>query len=326
MIKFHSFLADDMEDFLVHRKDMGYTYHKLRGFLFMLDDYVKKKHVRLDDMTPGFFLEFRQTITGEPGTANRVFITLRSFFDYLVRMDRLSENPLRDIPPLKVNAYVPFMFSPDQVDALLSVIQKKIRKTEPISFLRDLAYFTALSLMARCGMRISEPLRLKNDHYRPAECTLYIEKTKFNKDRLIPVTRDVACGLDNYLSVRKAVLGENRFPNLLSTQQGPLQKWLMYKTFRQAVKNIGINHPKQTIGNVTFGQPCTHSLRHSFAVNSLRKACGYGRSPENVLPILAAYLGHTDYRYTMKYLKVLDSEHLNAWVNFCIFKRAQEDM
>jgi hypothetical protein len=37
--------------------------------------------------------------------------------------------------------------------------------------------------------------------------------------------------------------------------------------------------------------------------------------------ILAAYMGHTDYSYTIKYLKVLDAEHRNNWVDFCVFNK-----
>ncbi|MBW1799054.1 MAG: hypothetical protein JRJ21_11860 [Deltaproteobacteria bacterium] len=52
-------------------------------------------------------------------------------------------------------------------------------------FLRDLALYMAVLLLARCGMRISEPLKLMRNHYRRDDGTLYIEKTKFKKQRLI---------------------------------------------------------------------------------------------------------------------------------------------
>ena len=51
--------------------------------------------------------------------------------------------------------------------------------------MKDLAVYLAILLLARCGMRISEPVRLLKHHYRQSEQTLYIEKTKFKKDRLI---------------------------------------------------------------------------------------------------------------------------------------------
>ena len=58
-------------------------------------------------------------------------------------------------------------------------------------------------MLARCGMRINEPLRLCRHHYRPDEGSVYIERTKFRKDRLIPLPKAVLVELDNYLAVRK---------------------------------------------------------------------------------------------------------------------------
>jgi hypothetical protein len=45
-----------------------------------------------------------------------------------------------------------------------------------------------------------------------------------------------------------------------------------------------------------------------------------GGSAQNALPILAAYMGHSDYRYTMKYLKVIDAGQRKALVDFSIFR------
>ena len=56
------------------------------------------------------------------------------------------------------------------------------------------------------------------------------------------------------------------------------------------MKNLKLDHLRYQVGNITFGQPTPHSFRHSFAVNTLRLACEKGKSPENVLPILAAYI------------------------------------
>jgi integrase len=177
--------------------------------------------------------------------------------------------------------------------------------------------------MAHCGLRISEPFKIKDAHFHPDEQTLYIEKTKFNKDRLIPIPRDALINLKNFVSLRSTFI--HHAPNLFFAKQGPVSKGLVYKAFHKAVQDIGIDSPRQTIGNICFGQPRPHSLRHSFAVNTLKRACERGRLPENVLPVLAAYMGHTDYRYTMKYLKVLDAAHYGNWVNFCIFKRKEGD-
>lgn len=323
MIEFKSFLAEDMENYLRFRTDAGYTNGKLRWFFKTLDRFVIRRKAVLEDLTPAFLLEYRNGFDMNPASINKTFILLRGFFDYLIRMEKMSENPAANIPGPAENHYIPFVFSPEQVDLLLSAVEKEIRKTRECFFLRDLGVYTSLCLMARCGLRISEPFRLLNSHYKKDEMTLYIEKTKFNKDRLIPVPKKVIPVIDNFISVRDSIIG--RPPDgspLLTVRPGvTASKAVAYQYFHRAVKAAGIYRPRKTVANTTFSDPKPHSLRHSFAVNTLNDVKRRGRCPQNALPVLAAYLGHTDWRYTMNYLKVIDAAQGAALVDFCIKHR-----
>jgi len=325
MIEFKSFLSGDLEDYIEFRKFSGYRYKNPRWFLSTIDRYVFENGSDIGDLTPAYFLDFQHGITAEPGTVNKIFIWLRGFFDYMVRMEKMAENPVADIPALSENNYIPFVFSPEHTDALLSAVESQIRKNRECFFVRDLAVYTALCLMARCGLRISEPFRLQDQHWRRDENTLYIEKTKFNKDRLIPVPKIVIPTIENFLAVRNAFISAHAddMP-LLTVRPGvTASKFVARKYFHRAVEGIGLRRPKKIVGNMTFGHPRPHSLRHSFAANTLKDVRRRGRSAHNALPILAAYLGHTDWRYTMKYLKVIDAEHGKALVDFCVkHKRA----
>ena len=104
--------------------------------------------------------------------------------------------------PTKLNEQTLYVESTDQ---LLAAVCRRIRRSES-SFLTDFALYLALLLLARCGMRISEPLRLMKGHYRKDDGTVYIEKTKFKKDRLIPLPIAVITEIDNYLCVRSHLL------------------------------------------------------------------------------------------------------------------------
>jgi len=166
------------------------------------------------------------------------------------------------------------------------------------------------------------PFRLVK-HYRKDDVTLYIEKTKFSKDRLIPVPKTVISEMGNYLAVRKAFI-QDQTPYLLPGQNGrTLSSKRIYKVFGQAVKDIGINQPKRVIANTTFGNPTPHSLRHSFAINTMKSIKQQGKASRNALPILAAYLGHRKYRYTAVYLKVVDAEHRQGLVDFAISRQEE---
>jgi integrase len=72
------------------------------------------------------------------------------------------------------------------------------------------------------------------------------------------------------------------------------------------------------IGNTNFSAPTVHSLRHSWAVNTLKSIQARGNSPQNALSVLATYMGHCEYKYALKYLKMIDAEKRNQFLDFSI--------
>ena len=86
--------------------------------------------------------------------------------------------------------------------------------------------------------------------------------------------------------------------------------------FHQAIKEIGLTQAKQIIGNTNISGTTPHSLRHSFAVNTLRRIKERGDSPQNALPVLAVYMGHKKYTYTIYYLKLIDADQHRNLVDF----------
>ncbi len=65
-----------------------------------------------------------------------------------------------------------------------------------------------------------------------------------------------------------------------------------------------------------FGSPTPHSLRHAFAINTLKRIRERGKSAQQALPVLAAYMGHRKYQYTAAYLKVEDPKHIEGLISF----------
>jgi len=309
MKHFESFLAKQLKAYLAYRKGMGYAQKPLVFRLLAFDRYLQKRNINWDQLQPSFFLRLRTEISAHPSTANEILLVVRDFFRFLVRQGVLEENPLKDIPRLPKRYFVPFVFSPQQTEALIRTVCKNIRKSESY-FLLDMAKYVAIVMLARCGMRTNEPLHLRRSHYRKDEETVYIEKTKFRKDRLIPVPKTILAEIEGYLTARKNLRANDQNEYLLAGKGcAPLNHSNIRRTFHRAVREIGLYRPEQVIGNVTFGAPVPHSLRHSFAINTLNKIKARGQSPQHALPVLATYMGHRKYQYTGAYLKVKDAEH-----------------
>jgi len=172
-------------------------------------------------------------------------------------------------------------------------------------------------MLARCGMRINEPLRLRRHHYRADEGSVYIEKTKFRKDRLIPVPKAVLAQIENYLATRNVLCPADQNPYLLAGRKlWPIRDYHIRAIFHRAVKDIGLKQPKQIMGNITFGRPIPHSLRHGFAISTLNQIKARANSPQQALPVLATYMGHRKYQYTGAYLKVKDAKDIPGLIAF----------
>jgi len=322
MKQFKSYLASQFECYLRYRQGVGYGTKTTRSHLLMCDRYLAEHQSERTSFTPAFFLQLRKRLPWQSRTINRVYSTLRVFFQYLIRQEDFKENPLKDVPPLKEWYYLPFVFSPEQIDQLLSAACKRLRKTQT-HYLKDSCVYLVILLLARCGLRISEPLRLLINHYRPGENTLYIAKTKFKKDRLIPIPKSVALQLDNYLQLRKTLLPGDHNPYFLAADHHKgFSTYQVSRAFHQAVRDIGLEGSRKTIANTTFGSPTAHSLRHSFAINTLKRIREQGKSPQNALPTLAAYMGHSEYKHTLTYLKVLDANQRQGLVHFVTSKGA----
>ena len=267
---------------------------------------------------PLFFLQMRTDLAINQNTINRVIYALRGFFQYLVRIEFCLHNPLAGIPRFKENNIIPFIFSDQETDHLIEASRRLVRRKKQAFFLKDMSCCLVLQLLARCGLRISEPLRLKLKDFRVDERTIYIRKTKFRKDRLIPIPVDMARHLSDYLSLRNALLPtDNRNPYLLiSDPAKELHNQQVRNFFHQAVREIGLAQPKRVIGNTNISGPTPHSLRHSFAVNTLRRIKERGDSPQNALSVLAVYMGHKKYTYTIYYLKLIDADQHRNLVDF----------
>jgi integrase/recombinase XerD len=323
MKPFESTLGPLFEEYISYRASLGYSEKQLRTLLCLFDRYLVDQNAAVGDLTPLFFLDLKKRHHKRQSTFNATLRTVRGFFAYLVRRRIVTENPLLDIESYAPNAFIPFVFSRRQTDALLRSVQGSLRKDDRKVFFRDFSAYTAIMLLARCGMRLKEPLRLRLPDYRADDKTLYIAKTKFSKDRLIPMPMAAARELETYLRVRSAlVTGGN--PYLLPGKNGrALNAKNVYRLFEQSVAKIGIEAKRTIIGNTTFGRPTPHCLRHSFAINTLKAVRQRGQCPQNALAILSAYLGHTKYRYTAVYLKVLDAEHRNTLVDFSIGRQEE---
>jgi site-specific recombinase XerD len=315
---FESFLAPELEEYIQHRVSLGYNGRNQRSLLRPFDRYLEENGYGWDSIEPELFLELRRKLKGESSSINGVLSGVRNFFQFLVLTGQYTHNPLRDLPAIPMAQYYPYIFSQEQIEELLLSIKTRFPDNMK-NYLELNSVYMSILLMAKCGLRISEPSRLLVTHYCQNEGTIYIEKTKFQNDRLIPAPGPVMFELEKYMRMRESMFITGQKPNLLvGKKQKSLSANYIYEIFHQAVKDIGINETKRKIGNNTFGAPTPHCLRHSFAVNTLNRIKERGESIWDALPILAIYMGHRKISSTTRYLTVLNVEHRQGLLDFLL--------
>lgn len=158
---------------------------------------------------------------------------------------------------------------------------------------RILKHRVMLSLIYSAGLRSQEVRNLKWSDIDFDRKVIHIRKTKYNKDRYVPLSELMVRGLHRY---REACSPKNYVFNgkSIGSKLSPRGvQWAM----KEAVKNAGITK-----------EVTVHSLRHSYATHLLE----YGLDIDTVRKLL----GHAHLTTTMVYLHVARLQSVDAFSPF----------
>jgi integrase len=174
---------------------------------------------------------------------------------------------------------------------------KEARALKPEGSLRPHTFATLIGVLASCGLRPGEAVRLRDvdvemDATPPR---LVIRETKFHKSRLVPVDTSTAEALRCYAATRKRLGCDSLSQTFFVSESGaPLAYSTVGATFLGIVRRLGIH------GNSTG--PNLRCLRHSFAVRRMVDWYTQGLDVNKLLPHLSVYLGHAKPSNTYWYL------------------------
>ena len=182
MSEFAKVLADRVEGYIALRRLLGYAFQKSAAILRALARYVAAEGLD-GPLTQDLALRF---VLSWEGTANGRAIrhgVVRRFCDYLAIYDPRTEvlDPRalprsRAIPP-------PRILSDEELGSLMSAC----RGVSPGYPERGVMLTVLVGLLASTGLRSGEARRLDRADVDLIGGILHIRKTKFRKDRLVPV-------------------------------------------------------------------------------------------------------------------------------------------
>jgi integrase len=132
------------------------------------------------------------------------------------------------------------------------------------------------------------------------EGIIYILEAKNNIQRRVPISNSLKSLLLKYQARRfpNCSKSEYLFCNRAKNGQ-PYQVQAFRGWFLKILSAAGIaNQRKESFERLL----CPHVLRHYFTFKSFQKAVSEGRTLEECMPYLSAYLGHVSFFGTEKYL------------------------
>lgn len=189
---------------------------------------------------------------------SRKLSSVRAFFRFLHRTERVSHNPARLVRASRRRRALPGYLSERQAERLFSSLRQRAGADGGMLARRDLAI---LELLYSSGLRLAELQQLDLQDVEPRTGQVRV-RGKGRKERIVPVGREAAEALEGYLAARRSRSmpsgggGWPRAPLFLSRRGDRLSRRQIQRTVSRALALVSED-----------GDLSTHSLRHSFATH-----------------------------------------------------------
>ena len=193
------------------------------------------------------------------------------------------------------SSFVPYIFSKQEIVSIFNAADCLAPLSRYPAY--TMIYPVLVRLLYSCGLRLSEALSLQYQDIDMEQGTLFVNKSKNNKSRIVPMASSMteACMIYS----RKMQLSCKKDGYFFPSPNGGKYS---RNSVRITIKNI---YAKAGIPKLPNGHyPRVHDVRHTQAVHAFIKMQEEGMDLYLSLPILCAYLGHSDIRSTEKYLRL----------------------
>ena len=291
--KWHSDLSGMMVSFLNEKRMTGYKYANQEKWLFRFDNYYDRNGYTGIRITKSMVDDFIYSSTEHRSTH---YVKERLFWDFALFLVRqgYQEVYIAQVKsaPAKKCSHIPYIFTEEEMKHIFTAVDAWEDSFYTNRHLIDPVLFR---LLYATGMRVSEALNILVKDFDGINGVLTVYHTKNYKDRLIPIASSLADRIDKFINAFHKYSLDTAYL-FQSFRKGKMDNSTVYRRFRQYLQCANIPH--------TDAGPRVHDLRHNYAVKCLKKWVLAGEELTNLLPYLAAYMGHSDFRGTQYYLRL----------------------
>lgn len=209
-------------------------------------------------------------------SVNRKVATLRKYFKFLLQEQLIAVNPAAKINTPKIPKTLPVVVDDDKLSRMLDS-----ETVFDVSFegRRDKL---VIELLFGTGIRLAELIGLKETDYNAYEGTIKV-LGKRNKQRIVPLNRELCILLTEYLELKKNQNFDNNLLTLIVTNKGATAyPKLIYLIVQKYLSYISTQKKRSP-----------HVLRHTFATTLLNKGADLNSIKE--------LLGHASLSATQVY-------------------------
>lgn len=272
---FLDFLKDD-------KKLSDNTLQSYRRDIEQYEKYVSDNKINYLKVTEETILEYMEYLREEnkkESTISRSLASIRSFYQYLIRVKKIKKDPTMTIESPKINKRTPNILTSKEVELLLDQPKDVDLKGTRDKAMLEFAYAT--------GMRVTEMISLDIDDVKLDEG--YVVCRGRSKSRNIPLGSMSLKALKEYIDDARPYLirdesEEALFVNVNGTRLTRQGFWKIVKYYKEQA------HIEKDI--------TPHVLRHSFATHLLQNGAD--------LKAIQTMLGHSDISSTQVYMQFQD--------------------
>ena len=281
---FLDFLKDD-------KKLSDNTLQSYRRDIEQYEKYVSENKINYLKATEETILEYMEYLREEnkkESTISRSLASIRSFYQYLIRIKKIKKDPTMTIESPKINKRIPNILTSKEVELLLDQPKDVDLKGTRDKAMLEFAYAT--------GMRVTEMISLNIDDVRLDEG--YVVCRGRTKSRNIPLGSMSLKALKEYIDDARPYLIRDEeedalFVNVNGTRLTRQGFWKIVKYYKEQA------HIEKDI--------TPHVLRHSFATHLLQNGAD--------LKAIQTMLGHSDISSTQVYMQFQDPGIKNEYKN-----------
>lgn len=252
----------------------GYKRDLIDFFTFIKKDYSS---INTSDINK-YIIHLNKNLDSK--SINRHIVSIRNYFKFLLKSEKITNNPCDNISGLKMDKNLPKVLSEEDINKLLDIELKDA-----------LSYRTKamLELMYSSGLRVSELLSLEVNNIDLDDGIVRIFG-KGSKERIVPIDDIALKYLYEYINLYRKTLLKNKTNNILflNTRGEKLSRQGFFKIIKTLALEKGINKDISP-----------HTIRHSFATHLLNNGAD--------LRSIQTMLGHESIKTTQIYTHVTNN-------------------